>query len=158
MAALRVPIRRDGEGAASDGSNRQIHGHPRDPAARWVRAADLPRSAFGPAGAVNPADRGRGAISAPSEAHARCGRALNIRAPILVFPALEDVLEAASREPADPGLPINFATTLPSAGPITLAGMRLEPGTTARLRPFGQPSQSTVPRSRRGRDPRSTSG
>ena len=34
----------------------------------------------------------------------------DLRSPILVFPALEDLLEAAAREPADPRLSINFAT------------------------------------------------
>jgi outer membrane protein TolC len=34
----------------------------------------------------------------------------DLRSPILVFPALEDLLVAAAREPADPRSPINFGT------------------------------------------------
>jgi outer membrane protein TolC len=66
-----------------------------------------------------------------------------LRSPILVFPALEDLLEAAAREPTDVRLPINCATAfrLPSQSTSPTAPRATVPPP----RQFGQSSPLTAP-------------
>src|SRR5271157_818283 len=76
MAALCVPIRRDGVGAAPDGSNRQSHDHVRDRAALLGRVLPLPCPAPGPtAGGVTPGPPPAGARRPGGEAEARAAQA-----------------------------------------------------------------------------------
>jgi len=82
----------------------------------------------------------------------------DLGSPILVFPALEDLLEAATREPTVHRLPIDFGTAfrLPSqstAPPATAPRATIPPP-----RPFRQPSPSTAPLPAEASAPESSAG
>jgi outer membrane protein TolC len=65
----------------------------------------------------------------------------DLRSPILVSPALEDLLEAAAREPTDRSLSISFATVFRPPGESTTTKPR---ATIPPPRPFGQRSPLTA--------------
>jgi len=69
----------------------------------------------------------------------------DLRSPVLVFPTLEDLLEAAARAPTDLRLPINFATALRQASQSTSPTATPPQSTILSPRQFGQPSPSAAP-------------
>ena len=111
-----VRIRTDGEGAAPDGSNRQIHGRPCGPAAHRFDPAALPRPIFAPGDRSRSSLHARRTTSAPSRTYfiACTERPRSLRT--LVFPTLEDLIQAAVREPTDRRLPVDFARSSRSPG------------------------------------------
>ncbi len=71
--------------------------------------------------------------------------ATDIRDPILVIPALEDLLKAAAREQADPRLPINFATAFRPPNQSIAPTAPPRRGHPPPPRAISMPGESTVP-------------